>query len=76
MCVTLASPAVTVMCLSLARLEIELERDKRERDAREREMREHELREMEMCEKMKREAEMKPQGVCLLIELFQASTYP
>ena len=48
-------------------LEIELERDKRERDARERDMRERELREMELREKMKQELEMKPPGMCPLV---------
>lgn len=48
--------------MSLYRLELELERDKRERDAREREIREREIREMEMREKMKQDLEMKPPG--------------
>ena len=51
----------------VASLEIELERDKRERDARERDMRERELREMELREKMKQELEMKPPGMCHLV---------
>ena len=63
----LLAVSILLCALLAARLELELERDRRERDAREREMRERELREMELREKVKAEMDLKPSGGCDII---------